>query len=81
MIREIIRPTHNDYTITIPNEYINQDVEFIMFPLDHGEIIGNIKKNPIEDKTKNITNSLFGALKGININQDDYKNHLESKYL
>jgi hypothetical protein len=33
MIREIIRPTNNHPIIQIPNEYINQDIEFIAFPI------------------------------------------------
>ena len=39
MIREIIKPTNNNFTITIPNEYINQEIEFILFPLNSNEII------------------------------------------
>ena len=78
MIREIIRPTNNNFTISIPNEYINQEVEFILFPLNNNEVIQTSYK---PNKTKNITNSLFGALKNSNINQADYKNYLEEKYL
>ena len=78
MLREVIRPQHNNFTINIPNSYINREVEFIMFPLDNEEI------TEIEDtprSSKNITNSLFGALKNSNINQSDYKDYLENKYL
>lgn len=78
MLREVIRPQHNSFTINIPNSYIGREVEFIMFPLDNEEI------TKIEDSTKtskNITNSLFGALKNSNINQSDYKDYLENKYL
>ncbi len=42
MLREAIRPQHNNFTINIPN-------------------------------------SLFGALKNSNINQNDYKDYLENK--
>jgi len=78
MIREIIRPVSNNFTISIPNEYINQEVEFILFPLNNNEIMQTIST---ANKSKNITNSLFGALKDSNINQVDYKNYLEEKYL
>ena len=37
MIREIIRPKYNNFTINIPNSYIGREVEFIMFPLDEQE--------------------------------------------
>jgi len=43
MIREVIRPTKNDFHIYIPTEYLNKDVEFIMFPLDEQEHIQKAK--------------------------------------
>ena len=78
MIREIIRPISNNFTISIPNEYINQEIEFILFPLNTNETMQTIYK---PNKTQNITNNLFGVLKDSNINQTDYKNYLEKKYL
>jgi len=78
MIREVIRPQQNSFTINIPNSYIDKEVEFIMFPLDFTD------KQEIETKNiskQNLTNSLFGALKGSNITQKDYKDYLEAKYL
>ncbi|MCK9257368.1 MAG: hypothetical protein M0P02_04780 [Sulfurospirillaceae bacterium] len=33
MIREIIKPTSNTYTISIPKKYINQQVEILIFPV------------------------------------------------
>ena len=38
MIREILRPYSNNLTISIPNEYINQEVELIIFPLKKDKI-------------------------------------------
>ena len=78
MIREVIRPQYANFTINIPTGYIDREIELIMFPLDNEEI------TKIEDSSKsskNITNSLFGALKNSNINQNDYKEYLEDKYL
>lgn len=78
MVREVIRPQYANFTINIPKSYIDREVEFIMFPLDNEEI------TQIEDFKKpneNITNSLFGALKNSNINQSDYKDYLDNKYL
>ena len=37
MLRKVIRPQHNTFTINIPNSYLNREVEFIMFPLDEQE--------------------------------------------
>ncbi len=33
MIREIIKPTDKNVNIQIPDEYINREIEFIMFPI------------------------------------------------
>jgi len=78
MIREVIRPQCNSFTINIPNSYIDREVEFIMFPLDNNEIT---KVEKISNHNENITNSLFGVLKNSSINQSDYKDYLENKYL
>jgi hypothetical protein len=43
MIREVIRPTQNDFHIYIPTEYLNKDVEFIMFPLDEREHVQKVE--------------------------------------
>ena len=44
MIREILRPNSNNFTISILDKYINQEVEFIMFPLDEQETTQEIKQ-------------------------------------
>jgi hypothetical protein len=33
MLRKIIRPTNVNYNIRIPREYLNQEVEILVFPL------------------------------------------------
>jgi hypothetical protein len=48
MIREVIRPQHTDFHITIPTEYLNREIEFIMFPLDERETTPTLEKSPIE---------------------------------
>jgi hypothetical protein len=35
MLRKIIRPTKVNYNIRIPKEYLNQEVEILIFPLTH----------------------------------------------
>lgn len=78
MVREVIRPQHNNFTINIPSSYINREIEFIMFPLDNEEIT---KIKDTSKSSEDITNSLFGALKNSTINQNSYKDYLENKYL
>ncbi|MEA3498188.1 MAG: hypothetical protein U9R16_03925 [Campylobacterota bacterium] len=47
MLREVIRPQQNNFTISIPNSYLNREVEFIMFPLDEREEVQEIKQEDI----------------------------------
>lgn len=47
MLREVIRPQHNNFTINIPNSYLNREVEFIMFPLDEQEKVQEVKYQDI----------------------------------
>ncbi len=66
MIREVIRPTQNDFHIYIPSEYLNKDVEFIMFPLDEQE---HVKKAEVVKEK---------SLRGVfNLYTDDTKVALE----
>lgn len=46
MIREIIHPTTENYTIVIPKEYLNKDVELLIIPLDskNGEDSDKMRK-------------------------------------
>jgi len=44
MIREIIRPQYTNFTITVPTDYIDREIEFIMFPLDEQRSIATTKK-------------------------------------
>ena len=47
MLREVIRPQYNNFTINIPNSYIDREVEFIMFPLDEQEKVQEVKYQDI----------------------------------
>jgi len=44
MIREVIKPTSGDLHIKLPDEYINKEIEFILFPLESIEKIHNTTK-------------------------------------
>ena len=79
MIREIIKPQQNQIILNIPDDYVNKEVEFILFPLEENNIIQN--KNTSNSKKSNLTSSLFGALKNIQLKESDYKKYLEDKYL
>ncbi len=37
MIREIIKPKDKNLNIQIPDEYVDREIEFIMFPVDNIE--------------------------------------------
>ena len=48
MIREILKPSSDNFTISIPKEYINQEIELIIFPLKKEKSIQDIKYHDIK---------------------------------
>ena len=57
MIREIIKPTKENYTLKIPKEYINKKIEIILRPYEKRSLFGALKKyaNPeLIEKEKEI---------------------------
>jgi len=53
MIRQIIKPVTNDFHIYIPTEYLNKNVEFIMFALDEQEHIAKVE-TPKEESLRGV---------------------------
>ena len=47
MIREVIKPQDSSFVIDIPNNYIDKEVEFIMFLLDESESVHKVKQQDI----------------------------------
>jgi hypothetical protein len=47
MIREIVKPNNNNIVINIPDEYVGQEIEYIVFPL-YKDIHQNHKKNRVK---------------------------------
>ena len=61
MIRAVIKPQDSSFVIDIPNNYIDKEVEFIMFLLDESESVHKVKQQDI---------SLLGrSLKSMQIHQ------------
>ncbi len=71
MIREIVKPNNNSLVINIPDEYIGQEIEYIVFPLHK-----DIKENSKEDKQDIDIDSIGGIL---NKYADPSKIELEDK--
>lgn len=56
MLREIIKPTSEYYSIHIPKEYINQEIEILVLPFSYEK----------ENKVQQIdTNDIFASSSGI----------------
>ena len=43
MLREIIRPTSENYNIHIPKEYINKEIEILILPFSYNKNSENMK--------------------------------------
>lgn len=62
MIREIIKPTADFYSVHIPKEYINQEVEILVLPFSYNNG-QEIEDNMISD----VFSKTSGILKSKNI--------------
>jgi hypothetical protein len=78
MIREILRPNSNNFTISIPSEYINQEIEFIMFPLKKDKIVKN-KKTKNKKSLKGVFNKYANSSK-LDLEEMAWQNHIVEKY-
>lgn len=78
MIREVIRPVQNDYHIYIPTEYLNKDVEFIMFPLDEQESVIKIEISK-EESLRGVFNAYADATK-INLEDNAWQHSVINKF-
>lgn len=54
MLRQIIKPTSEFYSVHIPKEYINQEVEILVLPFSYPD-------KYVEDKIKTTQKSLAGV--------------------
>ena len=62
MIREIVKPNNNNIVINIPDEYVGQEIEYIVFPL-YKDIHQNPKKNIDIDSIGGILNKYANTSK------------------
>jgi len=78
MIREIIKPQQNSFTINIPNSYIDKEIEFIMFPLNEQDII----KEPKQHNISSLGGSLnkYADSSKIDLEDKAWELHITDKY-
>jgi len=79
MIREIIKPRYENFTIKIRREYINKEVEFIMFLLDENKII---KPNKVKNKIELLGGVLnkYANLSKMKLENKAWEMHIMDKY-
>jgi hypothetical protein len=78
MIREVIKPQYTNFSIDIPANYINREVEFIMFPLDEKESIQVVKQKN-NKSLRGVFNKYADNLK-IDLENTAWKNHIIKKF-
>ena len=74
MIREIVKPNNNNLVINIPDEYIGQEVEYIVFPLQK-----NIKEDIDIDSIGGILNKYADPSK-IELEDKAWELHVMEKF-
>ena len=78
MIRKVMRPQDTNITIEIPTNYINREVEFIMFPLDEFETINKNKKQDISVLGGSL--SKYANISKIDLEDKAWEMHIMNKY-
>jgi len=72
MIREIIRPQTQSYIIEIPKEYLNREVEILVFPLSSTKLHS--------DQRDNIITKTSGILSGKKIDPVIWQRQIRSEW-
>ncbi|MCX8123676.1 MAG: hypothetical protein N3F66_05870 [Spirochaetes bacterium] len=75
MIRILVKPTKKSLTIRIPNEYINKDIEVLLFPIDVG-----IKESYGKSSCTMILNKTKGMLKKYKIDPVKWQKQIREEY-
>jgi len=74
MIREIITPRNCEYTLQIPKEYIDREIEILILPFDYTK----------SKKNKKIKKDIFSKTAGIftsqNINPIEWQNSIRDEW-
>ncbi len=73
MVREIINPESEEYTVHIPKEYLNRKVEILILPFEN--ISQDVKYNSTESIKKT-----SGILKDKNINPLEWQKTIRSEW-
>ncbi|OGR24922.1 MAG: hypothetical protein A2277_16805 [Desulfobacterales bacterium RIFOXYA12_FULL_46_15] len=72
MIREIIKPQTQSHTIEIPKEYLNMEVEILIFP------IGSTK--PHSDQSDHLIRKTSGILSGRKVDPIIWQREIRSEW-
>ena len=73
MLREIIRPTSENYNVHIPKEYINQDIEIIILPYLY-------KDNTVHSKNEFDPKKFYNSSYSSKTDIDRYLNNSKSEW-
>ncbi|MBF0407250.1 MAG: hypothetical protein HQM10_07845 [Candidatus Riflebacteria bacterium] len=73
MLREIIRPQSEIYSLRIPKEYLNQDVEILVLPFSYPKTEESSTKSDIVKATA-------GLLKDKNIDPVKWQNEIREEW-
>jgi len=74
MVREIIKPKDNEYTIKIPAEYINRRIEILILPYPEDDSIAP------HNSGVDIIKKTAGLLAGKNIDPVEWQRKMRSEW-
>jgi len=78
MIREIVRPKNKNITINIPDDYVGQEIEYIVFPISKSST-KKVKNNDSIESLGGILNKYADPSK-IELEDQAWKLHVIDKF-
>jgi len=78
MIREIVKPENTNLTINIPEDYVGQEIEYIVFPISKS-YTKNVKKNDDIESLGGILNKYANPSK-IELEDKAWELHVMDKF-
>ena len=79
MIREIIRPQYTNLIINIPTDYIDRDIELLIFPISKNNTIKDAKKGKRKKSLKGVFNQYADKSK-ISLEDSAWQNYIVEKF-
>ncbi len=79
MIRKILRPQYTNLTIDLPSDYLNRDIELIIFPIDQQKAKQDVLKKSTKKSLRGVFHQYADKSK-IALEENAWQKHIIEKF-